>query len=289
MKDIFALDSSSSKFSDDQLRIDLSNENQDQNEDINSDKGILVLSNNRVSRPLYICAREDRNQTVFSIRIHNGSTCINTSLGWNEFQDLMFISQYFRDMYSNLQNNENEILVYDSCPMEASMFLLEILSTNRVRNCKRPIKQWDKIWAILSVKWSISEYIELYIELIRNHFNKVNPPKDVELIGANEMDNTNVVNGIYSPTNEYSGGMPIYALRKNYSMNNSINAYIILEFYEPKLSWHIKRVEDKGTSRTCAYIKCNFLLLIYIYVTDCDCIHKYVCIYMHLRIGFKMC
>lgn len=122
----------------------------------------------------------------------------------------------------------------------------------------------DKNWAILSVKWGISEYIELYIELIQKHFNSINPAKDIELFGSNEYDNYNVINGIYSPTNEYSGGMPIYILKEisnnqNNNSNKDIKTYIIMEFYEPKLSWHIKRVEDKGTNRTCAYIKCNFL------------------------------
>ena len=52
--------------------------------------------------------------------------------------------------------------------------------------------------------------------------------------------------------------MPIYILKEKYSsLNNNINTYIIMEFYEPKFSWHIKRVEDKGTNRTCAYIKCK--------------------------------
>lgn len=91
------------------------------------------------------CMITNESSQVISIRIHNNSISIVTSLNRSDFEELIFISPtYFYKINIEIEEGQQkkEIDIYDNNPVEASMFLLEILSTNRIRNFKRPIKQW---------------------------------------------------------------------------------------------------------------------------------------------------
>jgi hypothetical protein len=208
---------------------------------------------------------------LISIRIYNetgvsSATKIDRSI-------LMRISDFFGSLVENLDEGESEIALEEEDVYEAVELLITLVKLYRKKeegDETAPVVQvlWNRSKAILSEKWLAQEYVDAYGDVLKKHIEDMMSKKPTDAAAVVEVSGitcwssqdpaaatrvSSPVNGVYDKTGELAGGLPIYS-RRGLSENGR---QWIMEYYRRKKKWHIKSLENKGTTKCAAYVRCD--------------------------------
>jgi hypothetical protein len=162
------------------------------------------------------------------------------------------MSQFFLEVIDNMGALDTDLTLNEEDPIEASKFLLELISMTieRRKSAMREIQlmSWNKKWAELSVKWIVPEYVQLFASIGEKLVLKVlSPEKPIELRGA-VGESAAQINGRYQRTDERGAeGQFVYKKR---------GMKYIMEYVDQQ--WVVVKQADKGkgVSASLAHLLC---------------------------------
>jgi hypothetical protein len=174
------------------------------------------------------------------------------------------MSDFFKTLVENLDEGESEIALKEKEVYKAAALLLKLVE-HYSHEAAPPVQVWwDKSKAIMSTKWLVEDYVDAYGAVIENHLQDVmsKDPSAVTVSGitwwssddpATATRVPSTVNGIYDKTDELAGGQPIYSRRGL----TEDGRQLIMEYHQPRKTWHIKWLESKGTAMCNARVACD--------------------------------
>ena len=206
------------------------------------------------------------------IRIHNDQTGVSNATKIDR-SVLVRISDFFRNLVEKLHEGETEIALEEEDVYEAVELMMNLVKLHSKEDdggeTAPPIQVfWNRFKAILSEKWLAQEYVDAYGAMIKKHIEDMMSKKPSDAAAAVEVSGRTcwssydpatatrvpaTTNGIYDRTDELAGGLPIYE-RRGLGKNGR---QWIMEYYRRKKKWHIKSLENKGTTKCAAYVRCD--------------------------------
>ena len=159
---------------------------------------------------------------------------VSFECSWEDCLILKESSDYFRVLFDNI--TQQSLVLLEDNPLDALRFLLEVIENPKV---PRLDLSWDQVWALLSSKWLLSEYVNHYSHLCEVIIGRVvngsismpnSMPTSLLVLATNSE-----ISGYYEFTSELIQTWP------RYQKKNSADGIVTLEADTKNRQWIFKK------------------------------------------------